>query len=113
VDVGAQTPFASHGWDGMSDGSVRQQELALALLAPGMRADLNGTDLNGLTLGRPVMHHDLPVGGSRFLQPVTGYLATFVAGVQTGPTTPASGRAAWASRSGRNARIAFILIDGV
>ncbi len=52
-------------------------------LSPGMRADLNIIDLDALTVRRPVAHHDLPGGGWRFLQPVSGYVATFVAGVQT------------------------------
>jgi N-acyl-D-amino-acid deacylase len=49
----------------------------------GMRADLNVIDLERLTVRRPVMHADLPAGGQRYLQPVSGYLATVVAGVQT------------------------------
>jgi N-acyl-D-aspartate/D-glutamate deacylase len=49
----------------------------------GARADLNVIDLDGLTVRRPVMHADLPAGGQRYLQPVTGYVATVVAGVQT------------------------------
>jgi N-acyl-D-aspartate/D-glutamate deacylase len=49
----------------------------------GMRADLNVIDLARLTVRRPVMYADLPAGGQRYLQPVTGYLATVVAGVQT------------------------------
>ena len=48
-----------------------------------MRADINVIDLDRLTVGRPVAHHDLPAGGMRYLQPVAGYLATFVNGVQT------------------------------
>ena len=53
------------------------------VLAPGMRADLNVIDLDGLQVRRPQAHADLPAGGWRFLQPVSGYLATVVAGVQT------------------------------
>ncbi len=49
----------------------------------GMRADLNVIDFENLSVGRPATHADLPAGGVRFLQPVTGYLATFVNGVQT------------------------------
>ena len=49
----------------------------------GMRADLNVIDLERLTVRRPVMHADLPAGGQRYLQPVSGYVATVVAGVQT------------------------------
>ena len=29
------------------------------------------------------MHADLPAGGQRYLQPVSGYVATVVGGVQT------------------------------
>jgi N-acyl-D-amino-acid deacylase len=53
------------------------------LIAPGLRADLNLIDLEGLRLPRPVMIHDLPAGGKRFLQGVQGYRHTFVAGVET------------------------------
>jgi N-acyl-D-aspartate/D-glutamate deacylase len=49
----------------------------------GMRADLNVIDLDNLTVKRPVAVADLPAGGWRFLQPVTGYVATVVNGVQT------------------------------
>ena len=49
----------------------------------GRRADLNVIDLDQLSVRRPVMHADLPAGGQRYLQPVSGYLATVVAGVQT------------------------------
>ncbi len=49
----------------------------------GRRADLNVIDLDGLTVRRPVMHADLPAGGQRYLQPVSGYVATVVAGVPT------------------------------
>jgi N-acyl-D-amino-acid deacylase len=49
----------------------------------GRRADLNVIDLDRLTVRRPVMHADLPAGGQRYLQPVSGYLATLVSGVQT------------------------------
>jgi N-acyl-D-aspartate/D-glutamate deacylase len=49
----------------------------------GRRADLNVIDLERLTVRRPVMHADLPAGGQRYLQPVSGYVATIVDGVQT------------------------------
>jgi N-acyl-D-amino-acid deacylase len=52
-------------------------------LEVGMRADVNVIDLERLTVKRPVAHHDLPAGGMRFLQPVSGYVATIVNGVQT------------------------------
>jgi N-acyl-D-aspartate/D-glutamate deacylase len=49
----------------------------------GMRADLNVIDHERLTVRRPLMHADLPAGGQRYLQPVSGYVATVVAGAQT------------------------------
>lgn len=49
----------------------------------GMRADVNVIDLDGLSVRRAEAVEDLPAGGWRFHQPVSGYLATFVAGVQT------------------------------
>ncbi len=52
-------------------------------LEVGMRADVNVIDFENLTVGRPATHADLPAGGVRFLQPVSGYEATFVHGVQT------------------------------
>ncbi|MGQ0630558.1 MAG: N-acyl-D-amino-acid deacylase family protein [Sporichthyaceae bacterium] len=53
------------------------------VLAPGYRADLNLIDLDEVGLTAPVIHHDLPAGGRRFLQPAHGYRHTFVAGVET------------------------------
>ena len=52
-------------------------------IEPGMRADLNVIDFDSLTVRRPVVHADLPAGGQRYLQPVSGYVATVVDGVQT------------------------------
>jgi N-acyl-D-aspartate/D-glutamate deacylase len=49
----------------------------------GKRADLNLFDLQKLDLGELKAHHDLPAGGSRILQPATGYINTFVNGVKT------------------------------
>ena len=49
----------------------------------GKRADLNLFDLDKLDLGLLEVHHDLPAGGSRILQPVKGYRNTFVNGVKT------------------------------
>jgi N-acyl-D-aspartate/D-glutamate deacylase len=49
----------------------------------GKRADLNMIDLDRLGLGPLSVQHDLPAGGSRILQPATGYLNTFVNGVKT------------------------------
>ncbi len=53
------------------------------LLAPGMRADLNIIDFDDLSFGLPRMAFDLPAKGRRLVQRATGYVATFVAGVQT------------------------------
>ncbi len=50
-------------------------------LAPGLRADLNLIDFDGLRLYQPELVNDLPAGGRRFVQRVDGYRATFVAGV--------------------------------
>ncbi len=52
-------------------------------LAPGLRADINVIDLDGLTVSPPKAFHDLPAGGTRLIQPVQGYLATMVNGVVT------------------------------
>lgn len=51
-------------------------------LKVGMRADINIIDHDKLRLGPPRMVKDLPAGGQRLLQPVSGYRATFVAGQQ-------------------------------
>jgi N-acyl-D-amino-acid deacylase len=40
-------------------------------------------DFDNLQLGQPRLTHDLPAGGSRFLQGASGYRATIVAGVVT------------------------------
>ena len=53
------------------------------LIAQGMRADLNVIDLANLTVLRPRAHQDLPGGGSRLIQPVSGYVATIVNGAVT------------------------------
>ena len=52
-------------------------------LSVGKRADLNLIDLDRLSLGALEVRRDLPAGGSRILQPASGYLATFVNGVRT------------------------------
>lgn len=51
-------------------------------LKVGMKADINVIDYPKLKLGVPRMVQDLPAGGQRLLQPVKGYMATFVAGQQ-------------------------------
>ncbi len=52
-------------------------------LRPGKRADINVIDMENLSVAPPVAHRDLPSGGTRLIQPVRGYLATFCNGVQT------------------------------
>ena len=49
-------------------------------LKVGLRADINIINYDGLALGMPEMVQDLPAGGQRLLQPVTGYMASFVKG---------------------------------
>ena len=51
-------------------------------LEVGKKADINIIDYHKLSLGVPKMIKDLPAGGQRLLQPVTGYRATFVSGQQ-------------------------------
>lgn len=53
------------------------------VLAPGYKADVNVIDFDNLRLSPPEIHHDLPAGGRRLLQPVTGYKHTIVSGVET------------------------------
>ena len=53
------------------------------VLEVGKRADINVVDLENLRIHVPTVHNDLPAGGTRFLQRSSGYLATFVNGVQT------------------------------
>jgi N-acyl-D-aspartate/D-glutamate deacylase len=57
------------------------------VIANGYKADLNVIDLHGMRLHPPRFAHDLPAGGRRLLQDVTGYLYT----VQTGQVTFESG----------------------
>ena len=52
-------------------------------LQVGKRADINIVDHANLKVHVPTVHNDLPAGGTRFLQRSSGYLATFVNGVQT------------------------------
>ncbi|HZP77230.1 MAG TPA: amidohydrolase family protein, partial [Pseudolabrys sp.] len=49
-------------------------------LAPGLRADVNIIDFDGLRLHKPELVNDMPAGGRRFIQRVDGYNATLVAG---------------------------------
>ncbi len=52
-------------------------------LEVGKRADINVIDHDNLTVNAPVAHHDLPAGGTRLMQPVSGYIATLCNGVVT------------------------------
>lgn len=49
----------------------------------GALADLNLIDYEGLALGSPFVHYDLPAGGRRLLQRAVGYVATIKAGTVT------------------------------
>ncbi|PHR57626.1 MAG: amidohydrolase [Robiginitomaculum sp.] len=51
-------------------------------LQVGLKADINVIDYDNLSLKVPTMVKDLPAGGQRLLQPVSGYKATFVSGEQ-------------------------------
>lgn len=51
------------------------------IIAPGMRADVNVIDFDGLTLHAPEIVYDLPAGGKRLIQKADGYTATIVNGV--------------------------------
>jgi N-acyl-D-aspartate/D-glutamate deacylase len=67
---------------------TRRNALALGLqdrglIAPGMKADLNVIDYDRLRLGPPEVAFDLPAGGRRLTQKVTGIVATVVAGQTT------------------------------
>ena len=49
-------------------------------LTPGLRADVNVIDFDGMCMHKPELIHDMPANGRRFVQRVTGYEATVVAG---------------------------------
>ncbi len=51
-------------------------------LEVGKRADLNIIDFDNLSVGPPVAHKDLPAGGTRVMQPVSGYVATYCNGTK-------------------------------
>ncbi len=53
------------------------------VLSPGMRADINLIDLDGMHLRVPEMAFDLPAGGRRLIQKADGYVATLLAGQVT------------------------------
>jgi N-acyl-D-amino-acid deacylase len=49
-------------------------------LAPGMRADVNVFDLDGVSECQPELVHDFPGGAPRYIQRARGYKATLVNG---------------------------------
>ena len=49
-------------------------------LAPGLRADVNMIDYNRLQVQKPILVHDMPANGRRFVQKVDGYEMTIAAG---------------------------------
>lgn len=53
------------------------------VIAPGMIGDLNVIDYDRLRLHAPVVHHDLPAGGTRLLQEADGYCVTVKSGAVT------------------------------
>ena len=71
-------------------------------LAPGLLADVNVIDFEGLRLGEVVMARDLPAGGKRLVQRADGYLATIKSGRVVRDHDDATGE-----RSGRLVRAAL------
>lgn len=51
-------------------------------LAPGMMADVNLIDFEGLTLHKPTVAWDLPADARRLIQRADGYVSTFKSGVE-------------------------------
>jgi N-acyl-D-amino-acid deacylase len=50
------------------------------VIAPGMKADINVIDFANLRIHAPKLAYDLPAGGKRFLQKITGYHSTICGG---------------------------------
>lgn len=50
------------------------------VLAPGYKADINVIDHDKLTIRKPLMVHDLPLGAKRLIQKADGYVATVKSG---------------------------------
>ena len=50
------------------------------LIAPGMKADINVVDFDGLTIHPPEMVYDLPAAAKRLIQHVDGYKLTICSG---------------------------------
>jgi N-acyl-D-aspartate/D-glutamate deacylase len=61
------------------------------VVAPGMKADLNVIDLDGLRILPPEMVFDLPADGRRMIQRAEGYRATIVNGAVTFENGEATG----------------------
>lgn len=61
------------------------------ILAPGYKADVNVIDFEALTLHAPTFRYDLPAGGKRLLQRVTGIEHTFVSGVEVTSNSESTG----------------------
>ncbi len=53
------------------------------LIAPGLRADINVIDIDGLSVELPHLEGDLPTGANRYVQRATGYRATVCRGAVT------------------------------
>ena len=98
-DVSMPTYLLTHWVQGRTRGARLGLEQAVSLqtsrtaatygftdrgvIAPGLRADLNLIDLDGMALHTPEMVFDLPAGGRRLIQRADGYVATLVAGTVT------------------------------
>ncbi len=61
------------------------------LLAPGYKADINVIDFEALTLHAPTIVGDLPAGGNRLMQKVTGIDHTFVNGIEIASNSESTG----------------------
>jgi len=61
------------------------------IIAPGYKADINVIDFDRLTLHAPEITGDLPAGGNRFLQRVSGIDHTFVSGVEVASNSESTG----------------------
>lgn len=61
------------------------------LLTPGYKADINVIDFDALTLHAPTIVGDLPAGGNRLMQKVTGIDHTFVSGIEVASNSESTG----------------------
>ena len=67
----------------LAQGCLMEKESDRGTIAPGMKADVNIIDFDALQLHEPKMVHDLPAGGRRLIQEISGYRYTIVSGVIT------------------------------